>query len=139
MTLILGASNAWFAVQSSALSIPSRAGELAQAVDEAWSILDGLPPGRNFLEFTLKSNPDLKKLQALTESVGIDEVEQAITARRDGLDDGDPGDLRTPEWRVLSTPGQAPETSDFKLRSVGPQRSSLTGSLTSSSPSACAK
>lgn len=120
VTLILGASNAWFAVQSSALSIPSQAGELAQAVDEAWSILDGLPPGRNFLEFTLKSNADLKKLHALTESVGIDEVEQAIAARRDGLDDGDPGDLRTPEWRVLATPEQAPETSDFKLRSVGP-------------------
>ncbi len=120
VTLILGASNAWFAVQSSALSIPSQAGELAQAVDEAWSILDGIPPGRDFLEFTLKSNAHLKKLQALTESAGIDEVEQAITARRDGLEDGDPGDLRTPEWRVLSTPEQAPETSDFKLRSVGP-------------------
>jgi len=81
VTLILGASNAWFAVQSSALSIPSQAGELAQAVDEAWSILDGIPPGRDFLEFTLKSNAHLKKLQALTESVGIDEVEQAPCER----------------------------------------------------------
>ena len=117
-TLILGASNAWFAVQSSALSIPSQAGELAQALDEAWSILDGLPPGRQFLEYTLKSNADLKKLQALTVDIGLATVEQAIEQRRSGLDDGDPGDLRTPEWLVLSAPEQAPETPDFRLRSV---------------------
>lgn len=120
VTLILGASNAWFPVQSSALSIPSQAGELAQAIDEAWSILDGLPPGRDFLEFTLKSNADLKTLQTLTENAGIDAVERAIEERRSGLSDGDPGDLRTPEWQILSTPEQAPETPDFKLRSVGP-------------------
>jgi hypothetical protein len=118
-TLILGASNAWFGVQSSALSIPSQAGELAQAVDKAWSILDGLPPGKDFLEFTLRSNADLKKLQALAEIVGLDAIEQAIDERRNGLTDGDPDDLRTPEWLVLSTPDESPETPDFKLRSVG--------------------
>jgi hypothetical protein len=117
-TLILGASNAWFAVQSSALSIPSQAGELAQALDEVWSILDGLPPGREFLDYTLKSNADLKKLQALAVDVGLVTVEEAIEQRRSGLDDGDPGDLRTPEWLVLSAPEQAPETPDFRLRSV---------------------
>jgi hypothetical protein len=89
-------------------------------IDELWSILDGLPPGRDFLEFTLKSNTDLKKLQALAEGIGIDAVEQAVEERRGDLGNGDPGDLRTPEWHVLSTPKDAPETPDFKLRSVGP-------------------
>jgi len=119
VTLILGASNAWFAVQSSALSIPTQAGEVAQAVDEAWSILDGMPAGRETLVYTLKSNPGLAKLQALAEKTGIEVVEQAIEERQSGLDDGDPGDLRTPEWQVLSAPEEAPETPDFKLRSVG--------------------
>jgi hypothetical protein len=118
-TLILGASNAWFPVQSSALSIPSQAGELAQALDEAWSILDGLPPGREFLDYTLKTNSKLPQLQALAEKIGLDAVEQAIADRRGDLGDGDPSDLRTPEWQVLSTPDEAPETPDFKLRSVG--------------------
>ena len=41
---MLGASNAWFPVQSSALSIPSQAERARRsAIDEAWSILDGLP------------------------------------------------------------------------------------------------
>ena len=33
---------------------------------------------------------------------------------------GDAGDLRTPEWRVLCAPADAPEQPDFKLRTVGP-------------------
>ncbi len=120
VTLILGASNAWFAVQSSALSIPSQAGAIAQAVDEAWSILDAMPAGRAVLEFSLQSNAELKKLEAVARDAGIEAVEQAIEERRTGLDGDDPSDLRTPEWQVLSTPDQAPETPDFKLRSVGP-------------------
>ena len=32
---------------------------------------------------------------------------------------GDAGDLRTPEWRVLCAPADAPEQPDFKLRTVG--------------------
>jgi Domain of unknown function (DUF1998) len=122
VTLILGASNAWFPVQSSALSIPTREGELAQAVDEAWAILDGMPAGREFLEYSLKSNAELSKLRKLAESVGVDAVEAAIVGRQDALAEGDPADLRTPEWQVLSAPDEAPETPDFKLRSVGPPR-----------------
>ena len=118
-TLILGASNAWFAVQSSALSIPSAASELGQALDEAWAILEGLPAGRDFLDYTLKTNAKLPKLQALAEKIGLESVEQAIAQRRGDLDDGDPSDLRTPEWQMLSAPDEAPETRDFKLRRVG--------------------
>jgi hypothetical protein len=119
-TLILGASNAWFPVQSSALSIPTQAGELAQAVDETWATLDGIPEGRQVLEYALKSNPALGKLQSLAGSAGLDAVEAAIAARQRALEEGDPADLRTPEWQVLSAPEEAPETPDFKLRSVGP-------------------
>jgi Domain of unknown function (DUF1998) len=119
VTLILGASNTWFPVQSSALSIPTKAGELAQAVDEAWAVLDGIPPGREVLAYALKSNPDLVKLRTLSDALGIDAVEEAIQERLGELSEGDPADLRTPEWLVLAAPGEAPETPDFKLRSVG--------------------
>ncbi len=120
VTLLLGASNAWFPVQASALSIPSQAGELAQAIDEAWSILALLPPGIEMLEFTLTTNPALADLRALADKLGAQVVAAAIQARREGLDEGDAEDLRTPEWRVLCTPADAPESPDFKLRAVGP-------------------
>ncbi len=118
-TLILGASNSWFPVQSSALSIPSQEGELAQAIDKAWSILEKLPPSVEFLKVTLETNAALKELQGLAESLGLEAVNAAVEVRRSGLDAGDAGDLRTPEWRVLSDPANAPSTPDFQLRAVG--------------------
>lgn len=123
VTLILGASNAWFPVQSSALSIPTKAGEVAQAVDEAWATLDGIPPGTEVLEYALKTNPELGRLRALAEEGGVEVVEEAIQERLGELAEQDATDLRTPEWQVLASPAEAPETPDFKLRSVGaPER-----------------
>ncbi len=122
LTLLLGASNAWFPVQLSALSIPSREGELAQAVEQAWAALEPLPPGQGALAYALTQVPALKPLRELEESAGIDAVEAAIEARRNGTQDGDPEDLRTPEWRVFCAPADAPETADFKLRSVAAPR-----------------
>ncbi len=121
-TLLLGASNTWFPVLSSALSIPSQAGELAQAIDEAWSVLSVYPPGIEILDANLKAHPDLKRLRELSEKVGLEAVHEAVAARREGLLNGDAGDLRTPEWRVLCTPDDAPEQPEFKLRAVGPPR-----------------
>jgi hypothetical protein len=120
VTLLLGASNTWFPVQSSALSIPSQAGELAQRIDAAWSILGLLPPDLQFLEVTLTTNPELRDVRVLAEKLGVQAVHDAIEARREGLEQGNAADLRTPEWRVLCTPADAPELPDFKLRAVGP-------------------
>jgi len=120
VTLLLGASNTWFPVQSSALSIPSQESELAQRIDEAWSVLSLYPPGLAILEANLKAHPDLKALRALADQVGVEAVHDAIETRQAGLGDGEADDLRTPEWRVLCAGDQAPEMPDFKLRSVGP-------------------
>ena len=118
-TLILGASNAWFAVQMSALSIPTREGELAQAIDESWSILETLPTGTDALRFALANVPSLRRVRALSEELGEATVLTAIEQRGGSPEDEDPEDLRTPEWEVLSSPNTAPETPDFRLRSVG--------------------
>jgi MrfA Zn-binding domain len=119
-TLLLGASNAWFPVQSSALAIPSQASELAQRIDEAWATLSIYPPGLEILDANLKAHPDLKDLRPLAEKLGVQAVHDAIEARREGLQDGEVEDLLTPEWRVLSAPDEAPDQPDFKLRPVGP-------------------
>ncbi len=117
-TLILGASNAWFAVQMSALSIPTREGELAQVVDEAGAILETLPAGLDALRFALINVPSLRALRTLTEDVGEQAVLEAIEKRDSDVGDESAEDLRTPEWRVLGSPSTAPETPDFRLRSV---------------------
>jgi hypothetical protein len=118
-TVVLGASNAWFPVSVSALSIPSQTGELARVVDDAWGVLGAFPPmPLELLDPILTTNPDLKELRELADKLGLEVVHEAIGARRDGLGQGDPEDLRTPEWRVLIDPEHAPETPDFKLRCV---------------------
>lgn len=116
-TLLLGASNGWFPVQLSALSIPSREGELAQAIDDAWARLHRVTSA-GMLEFALEQIDDLAVLRDLAAEVGLDTVYEAIDQRRGGLDDGDPEDLLTPEWRVLCEPATAPESDDFALRPV---------------------
>jgi hypothetical protein len=122
VTMLLGASNTWFPVQSSALAIPSAASELSQRIDEAWSILDLFKPDEAMLEKLLISNPDLKSLRSLADMHGLSAVHAAIQAKQDGLADDDVQDLLTPEWRVLSNPDAAPAIADFKLRAVGPPR-----------------
>jgi len=118
ITIILGASNSWFPVQVSALSIPSRAGELANAVDQAWSHLEGLPAGLEMLRYALQSVPALKRLRSLVDEIGEEPVLEAIEERRNGLGEGDPTDLRGPEWDVFRAADQAAETPDFRLRRV---------------------
>ena len=122
VTLILGASNAWFPVQSSALSIPSQEGELAQAIDQGWATIEKFPPGVAILGPLIETVEELKPLRPLVESLGIDAVAVAVEARRSGLGAGDAEDLRTPEWRVLSDPAGAPVTADFELRAAGPPK-----------------
>lgn len=120
VTLLLGASNAWFPVLSSALSIPSAAGELAQAIDDAWAIVGLLPDGEQFLDVTLTTNPELRRLRTLRDRLGIAAVSAAVRARHDGVGGaGDAADLLTPEWRVLTASDAVPEQPDFKLRPVG--------------------
>ena len=121
VTLLLGASNAWFPVISSALAIPSAAGELAQVIDEAWAILALAPAGEQVLDFALTTNPELRRLRALRDRLGLQVVSAAVDSRRSGQEgDADVADLLTPEWRVLTASDEAPEQPDFKLRPVGP-------------------
>jgi hypothetical protein len=118
-TLLLGASNAWFPVQLSALSIPSREGELAQAIDDAWAELESID-SVGTLRWAVEKHSDVRRLRPFVEAIGIDAVFDAIANRRTGGAEGDAEDLLTPEWRVLCDPEGAPPHDDFALRRVGP-------------------
>jgi len=112
-TILLGASNAWFPVSLSALSIPTEEGVLAQAVTDRWAILEQVP-NAEVLKFALDTNEQLAALR----DYSLEEVLAAIDERRSGAPGGEPVDLRLPEWEVLSTPATTAATEDFRLRAV---------------------
>src|SRR5690606_7271058 len=98
--LLLGASNSWFPVRRSALSIPAGGSELEQAVAERWTFLEGV-----------SSLDELKRVLRFGELAalrkwGADEIWKAIEARRadTGQDEEQAADLRTPEWVVFTGP-----------------------------------
>lgn len=109
--LLLGASNAWFPLGRSVLSIPAGTDKLTQLV---MGLLDQL----DVVEDTADLGPALKFNPALAALKDFDatEVWEAIAAARGrGAVDGEAGDLLRPEWLVLTDPKNAPSDDDFRL------------------------
>lgn len=118
-TVVLGASNLWFPIVLSVLSLPHADDKLARLVAEKWALLGMvtseetakffllLPQAAPFIGFdTAQLWQEIKKKRVADKA-----TEGAATA---------PSDLYTPEWRVLSDPTSAPETEDFRLREGAP-------------------
>jgi hypothetical protein len=114
-TLVLGATNSWFAMQLRAFSLPHAGAAVDQLVTEFWGqlgLLAGLPEGiaKNLMR-TQKCWPEL-------EPYGEDEAWNAIRRHVDSPSEpqqDDDEDLRTPEWRTFSG-GDAYELPDFTTR-----------------------
>ena len=115
-TILLGASNAWFPVRLSVLSIPLGTGELAQLVAERWADLERVT-SLDALHFAL----GLPQYGAFAKWPP-EEVWAAVQAHREagGRLPDDPTDLLGPEWQAFSDPGRAPAGSDFRLRAERP-------------------
>jgi len=112
-TILLGASNSWFPVSLSALSIPTRAGELDQTVAARWAVLEKIP-SLEVLRYALDTDIQLAGLREHSP----EDIFDAIDRQRSGDEDDGAADLRLPEWEVFSDPAAAPETEDFRLRVV---------------------
>ena len=113
-TILLGASNLWFADSVSVLSVPEFAEPLAQKVAELWPDLEGITSAE-VLAYARSVNPKLRPLAAYDSA----EVLAAIRLHRQGAPPGDDAtDVRLPEWQVFSAPGEAPRADDFLLRQV---------------------
>jgi hypothetical protein len=113
-TMALGASNLWFPVTVSVLSIPSQQAELAQRVEELWTHLQGVP-NEDALAWALGA---MTQLDPLTRFMPA-EIMTAIQAKRSGGGGGQAvEDLRGPEWDVFSNPERAPQAASehFRLR-----------------------
>lgn len=117
--LLLGASNAWFAVYRSALTIPTVTGDIEQKVAEHWDDLRDIDDRAEF-DFIVK------RLQKGTGEKALrwvlrwdpDDVWTAIEDHRGG-NEGDigTGDLRGPEWEAF-TAAVPPKSDDFKVQAL---------------------
>ena len=117
--LLLGASNAWFAVYRSALTIPTVTGEIEQKVADHWDDLATIESREelNFIVRRLTVGAGERPLRWLL-NFDPEDVWTAIDGRRTG-GTGDPGsgDLRGPEWEAF-TAAIPPRSDDFSARSL---------------------
>ncbi len=111
--MLLGASNQWFALIASALSIPpSQGGRLADLVEKHWAFLQNLRAASDLEPLRLAG-----VLQAFA-TFSNDQTWAAIEAKRGLGAEGTPqrtSDLKVEEWSVLAAPDQAPKSDDFQL------------------------
>lgn len=112
--MLLGASNSWFPVALSAISIPSHdEGELRRLVEERWAVLKDA--GSAAVIGFLRAQGQLGALASFSDEEILDE----IGAQASGATGDDAAtDLKVGEWEVLCRPQSAPSARDFKLRAA---------------------
>lgn len=112
----LGASNLWFPVVISALSVPQAADDLGRLIDENWAVLE-----KAVSIEVLRAFRDIRQLKDLSKYTDA-QIWAKLDEKRSGSDDDaeGPDDLKAPEWRVFTNPGIAKEGRSFKLRTVDP-------------------
>ena len=117
--LLLGASNAWFSVYRSALTIPTVTGDIEQKVAEHWDDLSDIDDRAEF-DFIVKRLQKGAGEKALRWVLrwDADDVWQAIVDHRGGEEaDAESGDLRGPEWEAF-TAAVPPKSDDFRVRAL---------------------
>lgn len=114
--MLQGASNLWFPVLISALSVPQAADDLGRLVEENWAVLEKATSIDVLKAFRLIGQ--LKDLSKYND----DQIWEAIQQKNQGTDEEleDPDDLKSPEWKVFSNPSKAKASRTFKLRTVDP-------------------
>lgn len=114
--ILLGASNSWFPLTLSALSIPTAVDRLDQLVQEHWSILEKIT-SRDIVKFARETG----QLRAFTQ-YNDDKIWEAIERKRSqsGDTEAQAETLKTPEWQVFSTPDFSLNSTDFQLTPVEP-------------------
>lgn len=113
--ILLGASNSWFPILMTALSVPTASGKLEQLVESYWAILDKAVSREVIAAFR-----QIGQLGAFT-GYTDEQVWQAVEARRRAEPDTDAkGGLKGPEWELLSQPDPDRNTEDFLVKAVAP-------------------
>ena len=118
-TILLGASNSWFPLVMSALSVPRATDRLALLVEEHWLQLKDIPSLDVTRYVTAPSRmPTFVEYSAEQIWTAIEQKKQSQTAG--GADETD---LKVPEWEVLTQQTQPAATKDFKIRQIAAPQS----------------
>lgn len=121
-TMLLGASNQWFSVMASALSIPVDANELAGLVTKHWTKLESIESQAELVVY--RRIGELAK--AGIDSFSDEEIWSTLESHR-SEDDEDAqtrhlAQIKDEEWALFSDWESAASDRDFKLRGVGVPR-----------------
>jgi hypothetical protein len=112
-TILLGASNSWFPMSLSVLSVPTASGEIEQLVESHWIVLEKTT-SKEMIAFA-RSIGQLLGFAKYTD----EQIWQAVAARRLGAGQAQPAeDIKTPEWNLLSKPDEQRNTADFRVKAV---------------------
>ena len=108
--MLLGASNSWFPITLSVLSLPISSDPIEQIVAEHWAVFSDIP-NRDNLDFALKFVPQIKGYK----DIDRDALWAAIQARKAGTATVEPEiDLKGPEWDLLRNP-RGYQSKDFRV------------------------
>jgi len=109
--MLLGASNSWFPVSRSALSLPRQVSELDQLVETHWTILENAPSKEVLTSF--------RAIGQLNAFKGIDDdaLLAAVERRRVGDGEEEVEELKWPEWQVF-TAEKLPSARELTARAV---------------------
>jgi len=114
-TILLGASNSWFPMVMSAITLPTdSSNKVAELVDQHWSELKDIP-SLDVAKFVTAPS----RMPSLAEG-SAEEIWAAIESKRagGGNDDGEEPDLKIAEWHALTAATLAKSSRDFTVRRV---------------------
>ncbi|BAU14387.1 hypothetical protein LEP3755_49340 [Leptolyngbya sp. NIES-3755] len=113
--ILLGASNSWFPITLSALSIPSAVDQLAQLVEKHWTVLEKATSPEILAAF--RSIGQLKDFPKYSDEELWAQIQQK---RSTSIEEEEAKDIKTPEWQVFSAADTSLNSSDFWLTPVAP-------------------
>jgi len=119
-SILLGASNSWFPMSLSALSLPSSTDKLQGLVEQNWPVLEGAT-SIEALAAILQTLRALGQMPELTKYSPENIWEKVLRKRSAAEDESeDIEDLKAPEWRVFSQPEKIEGSPNLRLNEVRP-------------------
>ncbi len=114
--MLLGASNSWFSVTLSALSLPEGNDQIQELVNQNWSKLQKAT-NPELLEMILEVG-DLHELKTYPIQEVYEVIQTKLKSQNEEIQEEQ--DLKTPEWQAFTTVDISKNTNEFQLRPVDP-------------------
>lgn len=114
--ILLGASNSWFPITLSALSIPAAVDQLAQLVEKHWTVLEKATSVEVLAAF--RGIGQLKEFAKFTDTEIWAQMQQKRLAIASIADE--PQDIKSPEWQIFAAADTNLNSADFWLTPVAP-------------------